>query len=78
MTLCAALAAAACGASDAGRGIAVERTDSAGVEIVLSPGTDHPLDWRVEEVGMIDSESTKPVCSSRPAQWARGTLPPVI
>lgn len=57
LTLCAALASAACGSSEAGR-IAVERTDSAGIEIVQSPGTDHPLEWHIEEVGTIDSEST--------------------
>ncbi|HSK20393.1 MAG TPA: 6-bladed beta-propeller [Longimicrobiales bacterium] len=57
--LCASVAIAACGSNDAGRGIAVERTDSAGIEIVQSPGTDQPLEWRIEEVGVIDSESTE-------------------
>lgn len=40
-----ALGAIACGAGEAPRRIIVERTDSAGVEIVTSPGEDVELDW---------------------------------
>lgn len=44
-----ALLAAACSDSDAGRAL-VERTDSAGVEIVRNLGADRPLQWTFEPV----------------------------
>src|SRR5512134_2965852 len=48
-----ALLAACGGAPDAAPGPAAERIDSAGVEIVTSPGVDRALPWRLEVVEEI-------------------------
>jgi hypothetical protein len=46
---CTTFLLAACG-NAAGASAEVERADSAGIEIVTSPGEDRPLEWRFEEV----------------------------
>lgn len=56
--LCASVTATACG-GDANRPLEVARADSAGIEIVTTAGPDRTLDWQVEEVLTIDSESTE-------------------
>jgi hypothetical protein len=54
-----ALAASACGAGDVHRPLA-ERTDSAGVEIVTSPGEDAPLGWTLERLFVLGGEEEGP------------------
>lgn len=49
---------AACGA--AGGGEPAVRTDSAGVEIVVNPGADRPLDWRFERVRALGGAEAGP------------------
>lgn len=53
----AAVLAVACG-QGTDDGVVVERTDSAGIEIVSSGATDRALDWTIEEVLRIDPESS--------------------
>jgi len=50
LALAAAPLVAGCGDGTATAAPVVERTDSAGVEVVMSRGSDLPLDWRFEEV----------------------------
>lgn len=55
-----ALGAAACGAGPQTMGIEVERTDSAGIEIVWNRGADLPLDWSFEPQFRIGGEDKGP------------------
>lgn len=54
-----ALASSACGAGEVRRPLA-ERTDSAGVEIVISPGEDAPLGWTLERLFALGGEEEGP------------------
>lgn len=55
-----ALGAAACGAAPQATTVEVERTDSAGVEIVWNRGADLPLDWSFEPQFRIGGEDEGP------------------
>jgi hypothetical protein len=54
------LAASACGAGEAPRRIVVERTDSAGVEIVTSPGEDLELAWNARPLFTLGGKEEGP------------------
>jgi hypothetical protein len=57
----AVLMAAACGgAGAAADGTVVERTDSAGVEVVINRGDDRPLDWTWQRVLTIGGDDDGP------------------
>ncbi len=49
----------ACG-GDAARGDGVTRSDSAGVQIVTSPGEDRPLAWQFTRVGVLRDSAGEP------------------
>lgn len=59
------VALCACGGESASDAVEAVRTDSAGVELVTSPGVDRPLEWRLERLFALGGAEEGPESFSR-------------